>query len=79
VITVPGKHKNNIVKPLFALHMLIIDIQMIMYQQFLIINVEGKDITLSIWDTAGHKDYDRLRPLSYFKKLKKKLSRDKKL
>jgi len=29
------------------------------------IMVEGKTISLGLWDTAGQEDYDRLRPLSY--------------
>ena len=27
--------------------------------------VEGSPVSLSLWDTAGQEEYDRLRPISY--------------
>lgn len=29
------------------------------------ISVDGKEYSLTLWDTAGQEDYERLRPLSY--------------
>ncbi|XP_055865517.1 ras-related protein ced-10-like isoform X1 [Biomphalaria glabrata] len=29
------------------------------------LTVEGQQVSLGLWDTAGQEDYDRLRPLSY--------------
>ena len=29
------------------------------------VTIDGQPVHLDIWDTKGHDDYDRLRPLSY--------------
>ena len=29
------------------------------------VEIDGKHIELTLWDTAGQEEYDRLRPLSY--------------
>jgi GTPase SAR1 family protein len=29
------------------------------------LNLDGQEIELTLWDTAGQETYDRLRPLSY--------------
>uniref|UniRef100_A0A8C5QPR2 Uncharacterized protein n=1 Tax=Leptobrachium leishanense TaxID=445787 RepID=A0A8C5QPR2_9ANUR len=37
----------------------------LLHQMPLDLIVDGKSASLSLWDTSGNEDYDRLRPLSY--------------
>lgn len=30
-----------------------------------IIHVDGQEFDMTLWDTAGQEDYERIRPLSY--------------